>query len=130
MPKVIIHGVLAVGMHHYNGPLTVGAGYRLLREVSNIHDVNAVAIVENATDARQIHGHLKRDAAKLLARVIDARLSSRDVYYLKPKGRPFLHSRRCGVVQVCNVGFHLKEEDVERAQHIVVDQGFSVTYIP
>ena len=119
MPGAILHGVLAVGMSHYSGKLTVGTTYRLRREKSNTHDLNAVAITENLRDARQICGHLKRDAA----------LSSNGVYYLKTTGAPYFHLRRSWV-QVCHVGFPLKEADVDRAREIVLDQGFRVTYKP
>ena len=130
MPKVVIHGIMAVGMLHYDGLLTQGGAYRLKREEDNPHDSNAVAIVElqNSAEARHNLGHLKRDAARLLSEVIDARLSSNGIYYLKVKCRAPVNSGRSGVAQECTAGFLLKTDDEDRAANIVLNKGFRVTY--
>ena len=129
MPKVIIRNVIAVGMHHYSGELTPGRGYNIIHELNNVHDPNACGIVENGMEQHpKVLGHLKRDAAQLLSKVIDARLASNGRYYLKPKGRCFFHSRRYGKVQMCTAGFMVKTEDVTRAKDIVLNQGFPVLF--
>ena len=52
---------------------------------------------------------LKRDAARVLAKVMDLGFSSDDCYLIKPKENAFFHSRRVGRAQVCNLGFRLHE---------------------
>ena len=130
MPKVVVHGVLVVGTLHYKGFLTPGAVYYLHREPDNPYDPAAVAVVQFSGDSRQILGHLKRDAARLLSEAIDARLSSNGKYYLKPKSRSPFNSGRSGAAQECTVGFLIKDDDKvhDRARGILFDKGFRVTY--
>ena len=68
--KVLIEGVLAVGLRHYaNDDLIIGARYTLRRDFNNSHDFNAVAITDN--DGRK-KASLKRDAARLMSKLMES----------------------------------------------------------
>lgn len=105
-----------MGMHHY-GPreLRVGCGYRLKREPTNQYDNNAIAVQENGIT----RAYLTRQSAAKLSKIMDSGLPSGSVY-LKPKFPAEIRSRR--PEQFCNVGFRVKEEDVEHVKRLLAEK--------
>lgn len=116
---IAIQGLFAVGMHHY-GPreLRVGCGYRLKREPTNTFDKNAIAIQENGVT----RAYLSRGCASRLSKVLDCVLPVGSIY-LKPKFPAEIRSRR--PQQYCNVGFRVREENVEDVQRLLTENNLT-----
>lgn len=105
MPKLIIHNLWAVGMHHW-GPreLMVGAGYNLQEDLENSFDPNAVAIF----DGPNKKAYLKRESAEIVKFLFNLRLTNQ--WLLKPKEVPIVCSRRTGPQQRCSIGCIYQDE--------------------
>ena len=110
---IAIQGLYAVGMHHH-GPreLRVGCGYKLKREPTNSYDPNAIAVQES----RVTRAYLTRDCASRLSKILDSVLPVGPIY-LKPKFPAEVRSRR--PQQYCNVGFRVKDENIEQVQRLL-----------
>ena len=93
--KVLIEGVLAVGLRHYaNDDLTIGARYTLWRDFNNRHDFNAVAITDND---RRKKASLKQDAARLMFKLMESTDLSVNM--------------DISLAQRCNIGFVCRSSD-------------------
>ncbi|KAK3108578.1 hypothetical protein FSP39_011121 [Pinctada imbricata] len=117
----IIHGVWAVGMHHW-GPreLVVGAGYRIERDERNVKDPNAVKVMEGPN----VKAYLKRNNALVVSRLLHLGLSSK--WLLKPKETALVRDRRTGPQQLCNIGCKLQSnENLESAKTLLLESGLT-----
>lgn len=113
---IVIEGLYAAGMHHH-GPreLRVGCGYTLKREPMNQYDNNAIAVQETGIT----RAYLSRHSAAILSKIMDCGLPVGTVY-LKPKFPAELRFRR--PEQFCNIGFRVKEENVEHVKTILAEK--------
>ena len=118
---VAIEGLFAVGMHHY-GPreLRVGCGYKLQSEPSNPYDCNAIAIQEHGIT----RAYLCRQSASKFIGIMNSGLITGSVY-LKPKFPAEVRSRRIGPQQFCNVGFRVKDNDLEQMKSLLRQNSLS-----
>ena len=94
MQMLIVHNIWAVGMHHW-GPreLMIGAGYNLIKDENNPHDVNAVCV----KDGCRTMAYVKRDQSQMLTKLLSFNLFSR--WLLKPKDFSQVRNRRTGPQQ-------------------------------
>ena len=128
--KVLIEGVLAVGLRHYaNDDLIIGARYTLRRDFNNSHDFNAVAITDN--DGRK-KASLKRDAARLMSKLMESTDLSVNMdigFLIKPKRKSFFHSPRFGLAQRCNIGFVCRSSDKETVRRFLSKGSFALSFV-
>ena len=105
MPKLIIHNLWAVGMHHW-GPreLAVGAGYDLIEDALNPFDKNAIAVL----DGPNKKAYLKRDCAVIVKFLFGLKITQK--WLLKPKESPVNLNRRVGPQQRCSIGCIVRDD--------------------
>ena len=103
---LIITGIWAVGMHHWDGrSLNVGSGYRIEMDENNPKDPYAVCIKEDG----RIKAYIKREDAFIVNRIMRMGLSN--FWLLKP----VVKSRRVGPQQKCNIRCRCSEEKMSTA---------------
>lgn len=107
MPILVIHNLLAVGMHHW-GPkeFVVGAGYYLKHEEDNSFERNATAIF----DGPKQKAYIKRHDAQTVSSVFKVISSSN--WLLKPKEILVVLGLRIGPQQRCSIGCRAGEDSV------------------
>lgn len=99
MPILVIHNLLAVGMHHWGlKEFVMGAGYYLKHEEDNSFERNATAIFHGPKQK----AYIKRHDAQTVSSVFKVISSSN--WLLKPKEILVVLGLRIGPQQRCSIG--------------------------
>ena len=126
MKKCIIEGFFAVGMHHHgNRSLQIGAGYRGYPDPNNRYDDHAFGIYEY--HGQKLVAYLRRSDARLISELFFRDLIEGPVV-IKPKFEP-VYRARVGPSQRCNLGFHCKENNMDKISNFLCESHILVRFI-